>query len=138
VLTDPAGQGLEVPGIRVGQRCKGSSALQVCRAATPRVYNLNGAAGEKTSKNKIRHYYHGGRVMRIACSARLLQLQTVQNQSLFWYHSFGSEVQFRARPRHGLGLGRGSGHRARVCRPSVSSSSQSNVILVLCRSLSPF
>ncbi len=25
--TDPAGPGLEVPGIRVGQRCKGSSAL---------------------------------------------------------------------------------------------------------------
>ncbi len=45
VLMDPAGPGFEVPGIRVGQRCKGSSAL--CQAATPRAYK--GAAGEKTS-----------------------------------------------------------------------------------------
>ncbi len=36
VLTDPAGPGFELPGIRVGKRCKGSSAL--CRAATPRAY----------------------------------------------------------------------------------------------------
>ena len=44
--------GLAVPGIRVGHRCKGSSAL--CRAATPRAYK--GAAGEKTNNKYLRYY----------------------------------------------------------------------------------
>jgi hypothetical protein len=41
-----------VPGIRVGHRCKGSSAL--CRAATPRVYK-DAAPGEKTSNKYLRY-----------------------------------------------------------------------------------
>jgi hypothetical protein len=43
VLANPPGPGLAVPGIRVCQRCKGSSALP--RAATPRAYK--GAAGKR-------------------------------------------------------------------------------------------
>jgi hypothetical protein len=39
-------EGIEVPWIRVSQRCKGSLAL--CRAATPRAYK--GAAGEKNEQ----------------------------------------------------------------------------------------
>ncbi len=79
---DPAGPGLAVAEIRVCQRCKGGSALR--RAATPRAYGA--AAGEKTS-NKLDTVLvrYGGRVKRIvACSARSLQQQTVQNQHIFW------------------------------------------------------
>ncbi len=95
---------MEVPGIRVGQRCKGS-----CRAATPRAYKGaagEGAAGEKTHKQIRQYPGPPWRLRRMAssCSARLRSLQLQRQCRPFRINNSFGKRRFRSASSASRGL----------------------------------